>query len=212
MKWIPITALISLTWLSCKPQTSNTQKVHTDMQKNDSSAVAIFGGGCFWCTEAVFQQINGVIKVESGYAGGQVKNPSYREICTGTTGHAEVIKIFYDPKQITFAELVYVHFRTHDPTTLNRQGADQGTQYRSVVFYQNEVEKDAAFQVKRETEDARVWPNPIVTEITAFTNYYPAETYHQNYYNQNRSQGYCVYVIDPKMEKLRKDLKDKLKE
>jgi peptide-methionine (S)-S-oxide reductase len=212
MKWIPITALISLTWLSCKPQTSNTQKVHTDMQKNDSSAVAIFGGGCFWCTEAVFQQINGVIKVESGYAGGQVKNPSYREICTGTTGHAEVIKIFYDPKQITFAELVYVHFRTHDPTTLNRQGADQGTQYRSVVFYQNEAEKDAAFQVKRETEDARVWQNPIVTEITAFTNYYPAETYHQNYYNQNRSQGYCVYVIDPKMEKLRKDLKDKLKE
>ncbi len=182
------------------------------MQMNDSSAVAIFGGGCFWCTEAVFQQIKGVIKVESGYAGGQVKNPSYREICTGTTGHAEVIKIFYDPKQITFAELVYVHFRTHDPTTLNRQGADQGTQYRSVIFYQSEAEKDAAFQVKRETEDARVWPNPIVTEITAFTNYYPAETYHQNYYNQNRSQGYCVYVIDPKMDKLRKDLKDKLKE
>lgn len=172
---------------------------------------ATFGAGCFWCVEAVFQRMEGVISVKSGYAGGTVKNPSYKEVCAGTTGHAEVIQIVYDKTKVRFDDLLEVFWKTHDPTTLNSQGNDFGTQYRSAVFYHNLEQKEKAELYKKELNAAKVYPDPIVTEITAFTNYYPAEDYHQNYYNQNGSQGYCKYVIQPKVEKFEKIFKDKLK-
>ncbi len=177
----------------------------------DLLEIATFGAGCFWCTEAVFQRLKGVEKVESGYAGGQTKNPTYREICTGTTGHAEVAQITFDPSVISYEELLYVFWRTHDPTTLNQQGADKGTQYRSVVFYHSPEQKQAAQKIKQETEAAKVWSKGIVTEISPMPTFYKAEDYHQNYYNQNSKQGYCVYVIDPKITKLYKEFSDKLK-
>ena len=173
---------------------------------------ATLGAGCFWCVEAVFQRLKGVTKVESGYTGGKTKNPTYKEICTGTTGHAEVAQVTFDPKVISFADILEVFWRTHDPTTLNRQGNDAGTQYRSAVFYQNDEQRKIAEKSKLEADEAKIWPNKIVTEITQLAIYYPAENYHQNYYNNNRSQGYCVYVIDPKVEKLKKNFSDKLKE
>ncbi|MCA0426094.1 MAG: peptide-methionine (S)-S-oxide reductase MsrA [Bacteroidetes bacterium] len=171
------------------------------LQQTDT---AIFGAGCFWCVEAVFQRIEGVVKVESGYAGGHVKNPPYREVCEGTTGHAEVCRIIFDPNKVSFETLLSVFFQTHDPTTLNRQGNDIGTQYRSAIFYLNEAQKNTATQVKNKLDAEHVFANPIVTEITAFTNYYPAEDYHQNYYNQNSDQPYCKFVVAPKVEKLKK--------
>lgn len=173
---------------------------------------ATFGAGCFWCTEAVFQRLKGVHSVVSGYAGGTIKNPTYREICTGKTGHAEVAQITFDPSVISYEDLLYVFWRTHDPTTLNRQGADTGTQYRSVIFYHSEAQKQAAEKSKTETNVSGLWQNPIVTEISEMPVFYEAEDYHQNYYNQNKRQGYCVYVIDPKIEKLNKEFKEKLKE
>ncbi len=173
---------------------------------------ATFGAGCFWCTEAVFQRLKGVHTVESGYAGGTIKNPAYREICTGRTGHAEVAQITFDPSVISYEELLYVFWRTHNPTTLNQQGADKGTQYRSVIFYHSEAQKQAAEKSKAETDASGLWQDPIVTEISEMPVFYMAEDYHQNYYNQNKRQGYCVYVIDPKIEKLNKEFKEKLKE
>jgi len=172
---------------------------------------ATFGAGCFWCVEAVFQRLEGVISIKSGYSGGFVKNPSYREVCSGTTGHAEVCQIVYDKSKISFDELLEVFWKTHDPTTLNSQGNDFGTQYRSAIFYHNEEQKTKAEAYKKELNAAKVYPNPIVTEIVAFTNYYPAEDYHQNYYNQNGSEGYCRFVIQPKLEKFEKIFKDKMK-
>ena len=173
---------------------------------------ATVGGGCFWCVEAVMQRLKGVLKVESGYAGGKNPNPTYREICTGLTGHAEVAQITYDESIISFADLLYVFFRTHDPTTLNRQGNDRGTQYRSVIFYHNEEQKAIAERVLAETEAAKYWKDPIVTQIAPLgDNYYPAEDYHQNYYNDNRQQPYCVFMIDPKVRKLQKEFKEMLK-
>lgn len=172
---------------------------------------ATFGAGCFWCVEAVFQRLEGVISVKSGYSGGSVKNPSYKEVCNGTTGHAEVAQIVYDKTKITFDELLEVFWKTHDPTTLNRQGNDSGTQYRSAVFYHNEEQKRLAEKYKKELNDEKAYPNPIVTEITPFTNYYPAEDYHQNYFNSNGDEPYCRYVIQPKVEKLEKVFKNKLK-
>lgn len=166
--------------------------------------VAIFGGGCFWCTEAVFQRIKGVIKIESGYSGGTIKNPAYREVCNGTTGHAEVIKIEFNPLEVSYKELVKMFFLTHDPTTLNRQGNDIGTQYRSVIFYYTEEQKQAAVALKDEIEKGNYFSNPIVTEILPFSNFYKAEDYHQNYFNNNTSQPYCSYVIAPKLEKFKK--------
>ncbi len=173
---------------------------------------ATFGAGCFWCTEAVFQRLEGVHSVVSGYAGGSIKNPTYREICTGRTGHAEVAQITFDPSIISYEELLYVLWRTHNPTTLNQQGADKGTQYRSVIFYHSEAQKQAAEKSKAETDASGLWQDPIVTEISEMPVFYEAEDYHQNYYNQNKRQGYCVYVIDPKIEKLNKEFKEKLKE
>ncbi|MBU2886058.1 peptide-methionine (S)-S-oxide reductase MsrA [Gilvimarinus agarilyticus] len=174
--------------------------------------VATFGNGCFWCTEAIFQDLKGVSKVESGYSGGQTLDPTYKEVCTGTTGHAEVLQITYDPAVISFDELLEVFWKTHDPTTLNRQGNDVGTQYRSVVFYHSDEQKALAEKYKKELNASGAFNDPIVTEITAFDKFYVAEDYHQNYYNLNGSQPYCNFVIKPKVEKFRKVFKDKLKD
>lgn len=170
------------------------------------------GGGCFWCVEAVFQRIDGVLKVESGYAGGTVPNPTYEQVCTGTTGHAEVVQVTFDPKKISYKELLDIFFRIHDPTTPNRQGNDVGPQYRSIILYHNDEQRRIAEEVIRETNAAKIWRNPIVTEVVPYTVFYKAEAYHQNYYNQNRLRNpYCIFVIDPKVEKLQKEYKNKLK-
>ena len=170
---------------------------------------AVFGGGCFWCTEAVFQRLEGVSHVESGYAGGQVKNPSYQEVCTGKTGHAEVIRLTYHPNVISYADLLRIHLTTHDPTTLNRQGYDKGTQYRSVIYFQNAEEQQIAGEVLEEMAD--LFDEPIVTELSPLETYYKAEGYHQNYYNENSNQGYCQAVINPKLNKFRAMYKARLK-
>lgn len=188
-----------------KKEESNTQINLENMEQ------ATFGAGCFWCVEAVFQRINGVEKIVSGYAGGKNKNPTYKEICTGETGHAEVCQITYDPSKVTFDELLEVFWKTHDPTTLNRQGNDEGTQYRSVVFYHNDTQKQLAEKYKKELNEVKAYDKPIITEISALPEFYVAEDYHQNYYNQNPEQGYCAFVIAPKVEKLRKVFKEKLK-
>lgn len=172
---------------------------------------ATFGTGCFWCTEAIFQQLDGVLKVESGYSGGHVDNPTYKQVTEGTTGHAEVIQLLFDPARITFDELLEVFWQTHDPTTLNRQGNDVGPQYRSAIFYHNEEQKQKAEKYKRELNESKAFDNPIVTEVTAFSKFYVAEDYHQNYYLNNGSQPYCYYVIRPKLEKFRKVFGEKIK-
>ena len=173
---------------------------------------ATFGGGCFWCTEAVFKALAGVHAVESGYSGGHVENPTYKDVCTGTTGHAEVVQIVYDPKAIKFDELLEVFWRTHDPTTLNRQGPDEGTQYRSVVFYHDDQQKKIAEEYKNKLNDAKAFGSPIVTQIAPLENYYPAEDYHQDYYELNGRQPYCQLVIAPKIEKFKKVFAEKLKD
>ena len=164
---------------------------------------ATLAGGCFWCLEAIYEQLKGVHKVVSGYAGGHAPNPSYQDVCTGTTGHAEVVQITYDPQAITFKELLEVFFTIHDPTTLNRQGADVGTQYRSAIFYHDAAQKQTAEAVMAEMTQAGVWPNPIVTEVTALETFYPAEDYHQGYFRKNPYQGYCRAVVAPKVAKFR---------
>lgn len=174
-------------------------------------AKATFGAGCFWCVEAVFQRVAGVTAVESGYTGGQTENPTYREICTGTTGHAEVAQITYDPAKVTFKELLEVFWQTHDPTTLNRQGADRGTQYRSAVFYHSDEQRDEATELKNRLDESQAFGAPIVTEISKLGRYYKAEEDHQNYFNDNRTAGYCLAVIAPKLEKFKAVFRDKLK-
>ena len=171
--------------------------------------VATFGAGCFWCVEAIFQVLDGVKSVLSGYAGGTVDNPTYEDVCTGTTGHAEVCQITFDPGIITYPELLTVFFQTHDPTTLNRQGPDVGTQYRSVIFYHDEQQHVAAEKSKRELDASGRWPNPVVTEISPYTNFFPAEGYHQNYYRLNSGAPYSIAVIRPKVEKFRAAFKPK---
>jgi peptide-methionine (S)-S-oxide reductase len=172
---------------------------------------ATFGSGCFWCTEAIFLDVDGVYNVQSGYTGGKVKNPTYKEVCSGLTGHAEVIQVNYDPKKITYDELLEIFWKTHDPTTLNKQGADEGTQYRSVIYYHTDEQKQLAEHYKNKLNDEKVFNNPIVTEISPATVFYKAEDYHQNYYNLNQDQPYCSFVIEPKLEKFRKVFKGKLK-
>jgi peptide-methionine (S)-S-oxide reductase len=172
---------------------------------------ATLGGGCFWCLEAVYLDLAGVEKVVSGYAGGRVPNPTYREVCSGMTGHAEVVQITYDPAILSYEDLLTVFWRIHDPTTLNRQGADVGTQYRSTILYHNDEQKAIAEKSKAETDAAKVWPDPIVTEIVLLGKFYPAEDYHQNYFNDNPYQPYCRMVIDPKVRKFRKEFQDRLK-
>jgi methionine-S-sulfoxide reductase len=171
---------------------------------------ATFGNGCFWCTEAVFEQLRGVKSVVSGYSGGSKPNPTYEEVCTGGTGHAEVIQITYDPAVISFADLLKVFWQTHDPTTLNRQGHDVGTQYRSAVFYHTDEQRETAEQYKQQLDKSGTFKSPIVTEITRFEKFYPAEKYHQEYFQLNPNQGYCVGVIRPKVEKFKKEFKDLL--
>lgn len=179
--------------------------------KMDNIEIANFGAGCFWCVEAVFLQANGVEKVESGYMGGQTKNPTYKEVCTGNSGHAEIIQVSYDSKKISFEQLLEIFWQTHDPTTLNRQGNDSGTQYRSVVFYTNETQKQLAESYKKKLDASGAFSKPIVTEISQASVFYKAEDYHQNYYNLNGSQPYCYFVIKPKVEKFKKVFGDKLK-
>ncbi|MBI2185415.1 MAG: peptide-methionine (S)-S-oxide reductase MsrA [Thaumarchaeota archaeon] len=172
---------------------------------------ATIGGGCFWCLEAVFTELKGVAKVESGYSGGTVEHSSYQEVCDGDTGHAEVVQITFDPKVISLKELFQVFFTMHDPTTLNRQGADVGTQYRSIILYHNSEQKATAEQVIKEINESKIWGNPIVTEVTPFKTFYKAEEYHQEYYKNNPWQPYCQIVITPKVAKLRKQYHDRLK-
>ena len=178
---------------------------------NDQLAVATFGNGCFWCTEAIFQQLKGVKTVLPGYIGGEVKNPTYKEVCTGTTGHAEAIQITYDSDVISYRELLDVFFYTHDPTTLNRQGADVGTQYRSAIFFHNKEQESDAVKIIEQLTAEGVYSDPIVTEIAAFDIFYDAEEYHQNYYINNKNQGYCRAVINPKLDKFMKKYGSKTK-
>lgn len=184
----------------------------TQLSSSAQKETATFGNGCFWCTEAIFKSLKGVETVESGYSGGKIKNPTYREVCSGLTGHAEVIQITFNPSVITYDELLEVFWETHDPTTPNRQGADVGTQYRSAVFYHTPEQKQAAEKYKAELNRQNVYNKPVVTEITAFDKFYKAEDYHQNYYANNPTQGYCQIVIVPKLEKFRKVFKDKIKQ
>ncbi len=177
---------------------------------NNNLELATFGGGCFWCVEAVFQELRGVEKVVSGYSGGKGKNPTYREVCGGYTGHAEVVQVHFDPKEVSFQTLVEVFFTTHDPTTLNRQGNDVGTQYRSVIFYHSDIQKAVAEKAVKEFA-TQLWDEPIVTEISPITEFYEAEGYHQNYYQDNLNYPYCQIVINPKVRKFRKAFADKLK-
>lgn len=168
----------------------------------NSQHIATLGGGCFWCTEAVFQQIRGITRIESGYSGGQVHQPTYEQICTGKTGHAEVVRLAFDPAVISYAEILEIFFTIHDPTTLNRQGADSGTQYRSVIFYHDEAQKLAAQDTLKKM--SAIWDDPIVTELSPAPQFYIAEDYHQNYYRQHPEQGYCSFVVAPKVAKARK--------
>ena len=177
----------------------------------ENRELATFGGGCFWCVEAVFERVKGVYSAESGYSGGHVKNPSYKQVITGRTGHAEVVQISYDPDQVSYAELLEIFFLTHDPTTLNRQGADVGTQYRSIVLYHNDEQKALADKVIQKLDGEGIWKNPIVTAVESFQAFYSAEKYHQEYYENNPNAGYCRVVITPKLEKFEKVFKDKLK-
>jgi peptide-methionine (S)-S-oxide reductase len=172
---------------------------------------ATLGAGCFWCVEAIFSSLKGVNKVTSGYSGGTVKNPSYKEVCTGKTGHAEVCQIEFDPNVISYKELLEIFWQVHDPTTLNKQGPDEGTQYRSVIFYHNNEQKEIAETLKQRLNQENVFGKPVVTEITEFTNFYPAEDYHQNYYELNGEQPYCKMVVKPKVDKFKKVFSDKLK-
>lgn len=186
------------------------------MEKNPSVSssktdTATFGAGCFWCVEAQFQMLEGVIKVESGFSGGSIKNPSYKEVCTGSTGHAEVCQIVFDPNKISYEEMLFAFWQTHDPTQLNRQGNDIGTQYRSVIFFHSPEQKRLAEEYKKKLNDEKVYENPVVTEIAPFTAFYKAEDYHTNYFNNNGDEPYCQFVVRPKVEKFRKVFKDKLK-
>lgn len=181
---------------------------------NNSGAAletATFGSGCFWCTEAIFLNVKGVDNVVSGYTGGKVKNPTYKEVCSGLTGHAEVIQLKFNPKVISYDELLEIFWKTHDPTTLNRQGADEGTQYRSAIFYHSDEQKRLAEMYKRKLDEEKAFGNPIVTEISPATTFYKAEDYHQNYYNLNSREPYCSFVIQPKLEKFKKVFKEKAK-
>lgn len=220
MKFINSVTGILLFLYSCGMQGSTGAAAETPRDNQDIimekttgniNDTATFGAGCFWCVEAVFAELKGVQSVTSGYSGGDVRNPSYREVCTGRTGHAEVVQIVYDPDTISFSELLEVFWQTHDPTTLNRQGADAGTQYRSAIFYHTEKQRELAEAYKQKLDASGAFPDPIVTEISPFRNFYPAEDYHQNYFSQNGEQPYCRMVIRPKMDKFRKVFADKLK-
>lgn len=215
--FIPV--LLSISINSCAQESKNPNNkmnnVKFESAKKEAMSpgfdTATFGGGCYWCVEAVYQELDGVISVTSGFSGGQRENPSYEQVCSGATGHAEVVQIVYDPSKISFDELLEVFWTVHDPTTLNRQGADVGTQYRSVIFYHNDEQKRLAEKYKKELGASGAWDQAIVTEISPATTFYSAEKYHQDYYKNNPNQPYCSMVIQPKVEKFRKVFKNKLK-
>src|ERR1700730_6245657 len=214
MKFIMLSTILlsAISLVSCNSSSIQNKAMNEEtVPAGIKTDTATFGTGCFWCTEAVFQELKGVLKVTSGYSGGNVKNPSYEQVCSGTTGHAECLQIIYDPKVISFDELLEVFWEAHDPTTLNRQGNDAGTQYRSVIFYHNQEQKKKAEEYKVKLDRSGAYNNPIVTEITPFSNFYPAEDYHQDYYRLHGSQPYCSFVIRPKVEKFEKVFKNKLK-
>lgn len=209
-----LSILSAMSLMGCAGHVS-TRTIEQHMQQQDSAShteSATFGGGCFWCTEAIFESLKGVVSVVSGYAGGTAESPTYEQVCTGKTGHAEVVQIKFDPKVITYEELLEVFFLTHDPTTGNRQGNDIGTQYRSIILYHNDRQKELAEQTKAELQKAGAWDDPIVTEIAPLQKFYPAEEYHQDYFAKNPEKAYCQAVIRPKMEKFRKVFKAKLKD
>jgi peptide-methionine (S)-S-oxide reductase len=183
----------------------------SDILNDLKTETATFGNGCFWCTEAIFQNVAGVISVTSGYSGSHWKNPTYKEVCNGNTGHAECLNIVYDSAKLSFEDLLEIFWQTHDPTTLNRQGNDVGTQYRSVIFYHNEAQKLAAETYKKQLNESGIFKNPIVTTLELFTVFYPAENYHQDYYNLNEAAPYCQFVVKPKVEKFKKSFAAKLK-
>lgn len=206
--------LSAFTWLTgCagKKNTVMMNNEHAATQLAANTDTVTFGTGCFWCTEAIFQQVDGVLSVESGYSGGNVANPTYKQVSNGTTGHAECLNIVYDPAKVTYDELLEIFWQTHDPTTLNRQGNDVGTQYRSVIFYRNQQQKDIAEKYKTELDKSGAFAKPIVTTLEPMTTFYKAEDYHQNYYNENGGQPYCQFVIRPKVEKFQKVFKGKMK-
>jgi peptide-methionine (S)-S-oxide reductase len=194
--------LIFLPFYNCLGNNNNDLK-SLDMQ-NEHLDTIYFGAGCFWCVEAIFQQVNGVVEVTPGYCGGTIKNPTYNEVCSGKTGHAEVAKIVFNPSIVDLAHLLEVFWKTHDPTTLNRQGNDIGTQYRSAIFFVKDSHKDEVLKFKDELISEKVWDQPIVTQVEKIDVFYPAEDYHHNYFNNNKSQGYCQFVIQPKIEKYKK--------
>lgn len=210
---VPLCLLVSCGMAQSTPSREKpvTNEKTTMEIMNNSYDTATFGAGCFWCVEAVFQQLKGVIKVQSGYEGGNISNPTYKQVCTGSTGHAEVCRIIYDKNLISYDDLLEVFWQTHDPTTMNRQGADVGTQYRSVVFYHNDFQKERAEYFKRKLNDEGAFVNPVITEISPATTFYVAEDYHQNYFNENGTEYYCTMVIKPKVDKFKKAFADKLK-
>jgi peptide-methionine (S)-S-oxide reductase len=208
ISFIFIAAIFTTSCNASNHETNIVNYPEVNMQKTET---ATFGAGCFWCVEAIFEEVNGVIRVESGYSGGHVANPTYEEVCTGTTGHAEVVQVTYNPEIISYIELLEVFWKTHDPTTLNRQGPDVGTQYRSVIFYHDEAQRKLSMEMKQKLNQAEIWENPIVTEISPYDAFYRAEDYHQDYYSQNTSQPYCAFVITPKLKKFHELFADKLK-
>jgi peptide-methionine (S)-S-oxide reductase len=198
---------------SCAQSDKKENKSMSTMTANPQGLeTATFASGCFWCTEAIFLNVDGVYNVQSGYIGGKVKNPTYKEVCSGLTGHAEAIQLNYDPKIVTYDELLEIFWKTHDATTLNKQGADEGTQYRSAVFYHNEEQKKAAEFYKKKLNEGGIFDGQIVTEITPASVFYKAEDYHQNYYNLNQNAPYCSYVITPKLDKFKKVFKEKMRQ
>jgi len=201
-----------ITFVACGAQSQSEKSESIEpIAMNDTTAVATLGAGCFWCVEAIFQELKGVDQVASGYSGGEIKNPSYKEVCTGRTGHAEVVQVTYNPQIISFEELLEVFFQTHDPTTINKQGNDVGTQYRSAIFYHSDEQKEISEEVIKKLNDSGAFNNQIVTEVVPFETFYIAENYHQDYFNLNGEQPYCSYVIKPKMDKFKKAFSDKLK-
>ena len=208
---LTLLTLFAVTCLSACAQPQNTKSKPTMSSSSDKLQTIYLGEGCFWCTEAFFQRINGVISVESGYGGGFVENPTYEQVCDKNTGHVEIAKIVFDPAIVPFKDILEVFWKTHDPTTLDRQGNDVGPQYKSVIYYVSEAQKTEALAYKEALDKSGAFDAPIVTTIEPFKNYYPAENYHQNYYNNNTNQGYCRFVIAPKLEKFEKVFKDKIK-
>ena len=208
-------AIMATSFFSCMQSENHDKMMSSEISVSHPEAAnadtATFGTGCFWCTEALFQQLDGVISATSGYSGGHVENPTYKEVCEGTTGHAEVIQIVYDPKKITFDDLLEAFWQSHDPTSLKRQGNDVGPQYMSVIFYHNQEQKEKAEKYKAELDKAKAFDKPIVTEISPYSKFYVAENYHQEYYDNNGKQPYCYFVIRPKLDKFKKVFKDKLK-